>query len=136
MEDSSFTEQTNNISVSDISKDIDDLSDTDDLTISDKTIKDIHHITNVNNTDEYIKYYTTTKTTRPFINIYEQTKLISVRAEQISNGAKALINVPKNVTNSADIARLEYDASIIPFMIRRYIDDSYEDWRLSEFINK
>ena len=74
--------------------------------------------------------------TRPFINIYEKTKLISMRSEQLANGAKALVNVPKNMKKSSDIAELEYNEKKIPFMIRRYVGESYEDWRLSEFINK
>jgi len=92
---------------------------------------------NLNKNDTYVNYYVNSKKTLPLINIYEKTKLISVRAQQISNGSKAFIQVPTHITNSIDIAKLEYAANKIPFMIRRYTNNNeHEDWRLSELINK
>jgi DNA-directed RNA polymerase I, II, and III subunit RPABC2 len=86
--------------------------------------------------EEYIKLENNEKITRPFITLYEKTRVISVRAQMISNGAIPLIPIPINITDSSDIAILEYEKKKIPFIIRRtFPDNSYEDWRFVDLID-
>ncbi|MFH1445648.1 MAG: DNA-directed RNA polymerase subunit K [Nanoarchaeota archaeon] len=49
---------------------------------------------------------------------YEKTRLISARALQIAQGSPILINPPKTVVKSIDIAELEWKAGVIPIDIR------------------
>lgn len=86
--------------------------------------------------EEYVKIESEKKKTNPFISLYEKTRVISVRAQMIANGAIPLIAIPINITNSAEIAQLEYDKKKIPFIIRRrFPDNTYEDWRLVDLID-
>ena len=81
----------------------------------------------------YTKYYKTVKITKPLLSKYEKAKLLSVRAQQLSEGATAMV-IPK-YDNVIDIAKQELKERKIPFLIRRYLPDmSYEDWRLEELI--
>jgi DNA-directed RNA polymerase I, II, and III subunit RPABC2 len=74
--------------------------------------------------------------TYPYITRYEMTKIIGVRANQLSQGAKPYIDVPKYVTNVCDIARLEYEQKRLPFIIKRPLPDGrFEYWRITDLIN-
>ena len=50
---------------------------------------------------------------------YEKTRILSARALQISQGSPVLVKVPKGMTKPLDIARLEWDANLIPIDIKR-----------------
>ena len=53
----------------------------------------------------------------------------------ISTGSPAMVNVPKHITSTLDIAELEFKEKKIPLFIRRYLPNKeYEDWRLEEMI--
>ncbi|MFH1364073.1 MAG: DNA-directed RNA polymerase subunit K [Candidatus Aenigmatarchaeota archaeon] len=49
---------------------------------------------------------------------FERTRIIAARALQISQGAPVLIEIPKNVKKPLDIAKLEWDAGVIPIDIK------------------
>lgn len=49
---------------------------------------------------------------------YEKTRILSARALQISQGSPVLVKVPKGVTKPLDIARVEWDANMIPIDIK------------------
>jgi len=53
------------------------------------------------------------------ITKYEKTRLIGLRALQISSGSPSTIKVPKDVTNALDIAELEYLSRRLPLKIKR-----------------
>jgi DNA-directed RNA polymerase I, II, and III subunit RPABC2 len=73
--------------------------------------------------------------TYPFITLYEKTKIIGLRSNQLSKGAKPFINVPPHITDVRDIARLELEQKRLPFIIKRPLPDgSYEYWRISDLI--
>lgn len=75
-------------------------------------------------------------TTYPYITLYEKTKIIGVRANQLSQGAKPFINVPEYVTDVIQIARLEYEQKRLPFIIKRPLPNGkYEYWRLTDLMN-
>lgn len=50
---------------------------------------------------------------------YEKTRIISARALQIAQGSPVLVKVPKDVKRPIDIARLEFDAGVIPIDIKK-----------------
>jgi DNA-directed RNA polymerase subunit K/omega len=49
---------------------------------------------------------------------YEKTRILSARALQISQGSPVLVKVPKGMTKPLDIARLEWEANLIPIDIK------------------
>lgn len=50
---------------------------------------------------------------------YEKTKILGIRAQQLSSGMPALIEVPKNVRDIRVIAEMELEQRKIPFIIKR-----------------
>ncbi|MCK4496806.1 MAG: DNA-directed RNA polymerase subunit K [Candidatus Aenigmarchaeota archaeon] len=50
---------------------------------------------------------------------FEKTRIISARALQIAQGSPILIKIPKNLTEPIEIARLEWEAGIIPIDIKK-----------------
>ncbi len=50
---------------------------------------------------------------------YEKTRIISARALQIAQGSPVLIEAPKSVINPIEIAKLEWEAGVIPIDIKR-----------------
>ena len=84
----------------------------------------------------YNNYKLDQKVTSPYICKFERIKIVSIRAQQLANGATPTISIPPHITQVDKIAELEYKAKRIPFMIRRYRpDNTYEDWRLTDFVN-
>jgi DNA-directed RNA polymerase I, II, and III subunit RPABC2 len=74
-------------------------------------------------------------TTYPFVTLFEKTKIIGLRANQLSQGARPFIVVPKEVTDVRDIARLEFQQKRLPYMIKRPLPDgTFEIWRLVDLM--
>jgi DNA-directed RNA polymerase subunit K/omega len=74
--------------------------------------------------------------TKPLLSKYEKTSIVGLRAQQIAYGAKPSITVPKHITNTIDIAELEFKEKKIPLFIKRYINQtSYEFWRQEDMIS-
>ena len=97
----------------------------------DNNYKEICSVTN-----SYDKYYSNSKKTKPFMTKFEQTKLIGIRAQMISDGSEPMIIVPKHITNSIHIAELEFKEKKIPLFIKRYINATeYEYWRQEDMIS-
>lgn len=73
--------------------------------------------------------------TYPFLTQYERTKIIGMRANQISKGSVPFIAVPKYVTDVREIARLELDQKRLPYIIKRPLPNgTYEYWRLADLL--
>ncbi len=71
----------------------------------------------------------------PFLTQYERTKIIGLRVNQLSQGARPYINVPEHVTDVAEISRMELAQRRLPFIVRRIMPDgSHEYWRLSDLL--
>jgi DNA-directed RNA polymerase subunit K/omega len=71
----------------------------------------------------------------PFLTLYERTKIIGFRANQLSKGARPYIIKPEHVTSVSEIARLELQARRLPFIVRRPMPDgTHEYWRLSDLL--
>ena len=73
--------------------------------------------------------------TYPFLTLYEKTKIIGLRANQLSKGARPYVPVPDHITSVRDIARMELEQKRLPFIVKRPLPNgTYEYWRLSDLI--
>ena len=73
--------------------------------------------------------------TYPFLTNFERTKIIGLRANQISRGSVPFISVPKHITDVRDIARLELEQKRLPYLVKRPLPDgTFEYWRLSDLL--
>jgi DNA-directed RNA polymerase I, II, and III subunit RPABC2 len=73
--------------------------------------------------------------TYPFLTTFERTKIIGLRANQISKGSVPFISVPSHITDVRDIARLELEQKRLPYLVKRPLPDgSFEYWRLSDLL--
>jgi len=57
---------------------------------------------------------------------FEKTRIIAARALQIAQGAPVLIEVQKGITQPIEIARLEWEAGVIPIDIRQIKEEKKE----------
>jgi len=72
---------------------------------------------------------------QPFLTIFEKTKILGFRANQLSQGARPYIDVPEYVTTALEIAHLELEQRRLPFILKRPMPDgTFEYWRLSDLI--
>jgi len=73
--------------------------------------------------------------TYPFLTVFEKTKIIGLRANQLSKGAVPYVARPKHLTDVRDIARYELEQKRLPFIIKRPLPNgSFEYWRLNDLI--
>ena len=71
----------------------------------------------------------------PFLSVFERTKILGMRTNQLAQGARPYIVVPEHITNVLDIARLELEQRRLPIIIKRHMPDgTYEKFRLSDMI--
>ena len=72
-------------------------------------------------------------TTVPFITRYEKTKIIGERAVQIESGATPFVEIKENIIDAYLIAKMEYDAKKIPYIIRRPLPNGgSEYWKFAD----
>jgi DNA-directed RNA polymerase I, II, and III subunit RPABC2 len=73
--------------------------------------------------------------TYPFLTNFERTKIIGLRANQLSKGSVPFVAVPKHITDVRDIARLELEQKRLPFIVKRPLPNgTFEYWRLSDLM--
>jgi len=73
--------------------------------------------------------------TYPFLTNFERTKIIGLRANQISRGSVPFVSVPKHITDVRDIARLELEQKRLPYIVKRPLPNgTFEYWRLSDLL--
>ena len=71
----------------------------------------------------------------PFLSIYEKTRILGMRTNQLAQGARPFIEVPDYITDVQEIAQMELDQRRIPIIIKRYMPDgTYEKFRLSDLM--
>ena len=77
----------------------------------------------------------TAHTSQPFLSVYERTKVLGFRANQLAQGARPYIVVPEHVTRTTDIAQMELEQRRLPYIIKRPMPNgTFEYWRLSDLM--
>lgn len=72
---------------------------------------------------------------QPFLTVFEKTKILGTRTNQLAQGAKAYIAVPSHITKTLDIAKLELEQRRLPFIVKRPMPDgTFEFWRLKDLM--
>jgi len=110
-----------------------DDSDSED-SILDKG-KDI--IENIEDINVFNKNYNKSKLenrTSNTLSKYEKTKILSKRCEQLESGCQPLIKDYEKYDNIYDIALDELNQKKIPFIVKRFINNRYEYWKLEDLI--
>jgi DNA-directed RNA polymerase subunit K/omega len=85
---------------------------------------------------DVITNYDTIKTenkTKNILTKFERAKIIGMRAEQISQGAKPLTDV-SGMVNVIQMAEKELTELKTPFIIRRKVSNKYEYWKIEDLI--
>ena len=83
----------------------------------------------------YEKYSNSKRVTKPFMTRFEKAKILGVRSEMLANGAPALINVPKGITSTYEIATMEYQQKKIPLIIKRKLpNNTFEYWKIDDLV--
>tara|TARA_B100001989_G_C24516485_1_gene453434 strand:- start:230 stop:655 length:426 start_codon:yes stop_codon:yes gene_type:complete len=107
--------------------------DESEIDFSNKNDSEVNEIISANQC--YDKYYKNSRITKPFLTRFEKAKIIGTRSEMLANGAPALVNVPKHITSTYEIAKMEFNQKVIPLMIKRHLPNSnYEIWRLEDLV--
>ena len=71
--------------------------------------------------------------TQPFLTVFEKTKILGFRANQLSQGARPYVRIPKHVKTYLEIAKLELEERRLPFIVKRPLPNgTFEYWRLSD----
>lgn len=71
----------------------------------------------------------------PFLSVYEKTKILGLRTNQLAQGARPYIQVPEYITDVQDIARMELEQRRLPMIIKRFMPDgTFDKFRLSDLI--
>jgi DNA-directed RNA polymerase I, II, and III subunit RPABC2 len=71
----------------------------------------------------------------PYLTLFEKTKLIGFRANQLAQGARPLVDVPSHVTDVIEIARIELEERRMPYILKRGMPDgTFEYWRLTDLL--
>ncbi|MCX6818352.1 MAG: DNA-directed RNA polymerase subunit K [Candidatus Aenigmarchaeota archaeon] len=50
---------------------------------------------------------------------YEKARIISARALQIAQGAPILVKIPKGLSDPKEIAKIEWEAGVVPIDIKK-----------------
>ena len=75
-----------------------------------------------------------TNRSKPIMSKYERTKIIGVRAQQISQGSVPLVEVPKHLSSTLDIATYELKLRKTPFIVKRNVGRNIEYWKVEDLI--
>ena len=111
-----------------------DESDSDEESALDMD-KDIYE--NIEDINVFNKNYDKLKLenkTSQTLSKYEKTKILSKRCEQLESGCQPLIKDYEKYDNIYDIALDELNQKKIPFIVKRFINNKYEYWKLEDLI--
>ena len=89
-----------------------------------------NHVDILNNYDILKK----NNTTPPIMTLFEKTKIIGLRSQQIANGAPILVEIDKYIDNIIDIAEYELKQKKTPYILKRKVNDTYEYWKIEDLI--
>jgi len=71
----------------------------------------------------------------PFLSVYEYTKILGMRTNQLAQGARPYIQVPEHISDVQEIAKLELEQRKLPILIKRHMPDgTFEKYRLADLM--
>jgi DNA-directed RNA polymerase I, II, and III subunit RPABC2 len=98
-------------------------------------ISENHRFEIVSRDKTYEKMFSKKKETSPFMSRFEVTKLIGIRAQQLSCGMDPCVSFDPDIKNTEFIAIQELLQKKMPLIVRRYLPNGvYEDWKVDELI--
>lgn len=110
----------------------DDDYDIDEPAQEEEQTQDKTLFTSHDETYQEFKTKSKTRQSMPYLTKYEKSRIIGIRAQQLSQGSPALVNTG-NLIRTTDIALKELNEGKITFIIRRrFPNGEYEDWRVDE----
>tara|TARA_B100000787_G_scaffold160357_1_gene139335 strand:- start:213 stop:608 length:396 start_codon:yes stop_codon:yes gene_type:complete len=110
-------------------------SDESDSSDEETIISDNMIINNIEDSNVFRKNYESLKknnVTSLFLNKYEITKILCKRSEQLESGCIPLIANYERYNNVYDIAFEEFQNKKIPFILKRFINNKYEYFKLED----
>jgi DNA-directed RNA polymerase I, II, and III subunit RPABC2 len=111
--------------------DLDDIDD-DENTIN---ISDNHKFEIVSKDKTYERLESRKRICSPMMTTPELTKLIGIRAQQLSCGMNPMVIVSPDIMDTKFIAIQELLQKKMPLILRRFLpNDLYEDWRVEDLI--
>lgn len=86
-------------------------------------------------TDVYKNYDISKNVTNNKMSKYEYTKVLGMRAQQITMGSKPLINVTNDMNSAIEVAEEELRQRKTPYIIARKINTTKTDfWKIEDMI--
>ena len=70
--------------------------------------------------------------TPPYLTKYEKTKILSERAQQLTNGSEKFVE--GDFTSTYDIALKELQERKIPFILKRPYGNTFEYWKVKDLL--
>jgi DNA-directed RNA polymerase subunit K/omega len=71
----------------------------------------------------------------PYLTLFEKTKILGFRANQLAQGSVPFIHVPAHVTDVLEIAALELEQKRLPYILKRPMPDgTFEYIRLTDLL--
>jgi DNA-directed RNA polymerase I, II, and III subunit RPABC2 len=71
----------------------------------------------------------------PYLTLFEKTKILGFRANQLAQGSVSFIHVPAHVTDVLEIAALELEQKRLPYILKRPMPDgTFEYIRLTDLL--
>ena len=111
--------------------DLDDIED-DENTIN---ISDNHKFEIVSKDKTYERIESRKRICSPMMSTHELTKIIGIRAQQLSCGMNPMVIVSPDIMDTKFIAIQELLQKKMPLILRRFLpNDLYEDWRIEDLI--
>tara|TARA_B100001093_G_C26708500_1_gene962346 strand:- start:363 stop:779 length:417 start_codon:yes stop_codon:yes gene_type:complete len=120
-------------------EEIDEIEDEVSVSLSEDEEDEMSYISNsiVSNDETYINQNSNNLKTSPFLGKLELTKILSIRTQMLARGSPKLVEIPMNMSDPYEIAKLELQQKKCPLMIRRYFpDNKYVDVKVSDLIIK
>jgi DNA-directed RNA polymerase I, II, and III subunit RPABC2 len=124
-------EEEGNIEEDEDEEDLEDLDEDENII----NVSDNHKCEIVSKDKSYERIESKKRLGSPIMTLFELTKIIGIRSQQIASGMTPLVEVSDNMRDTKFIAIKELLEKKMPLIIRRYYPNNlYVDWRVEELI--
>ena len=112
-------------------EDLEDLDEDENLI----NVSDNHKCEIVSKDKSYERIESKKRIGSPMMTLFELTKIVGIRSQQIASGMSPLVEVDSSMRDTKFIAIKELLEKKMPLIIRRfYPNNIYVDWRVDELI--